>query len=431
VSMRVRRRNSLAFSDVTQIRTAGSPCPPSKVVRGRVPNGTIEYMEDVLTPNFRRRSGKGEIIFNRMHRWKYAVACSGSGASIKAADPKLTCEFYSTSGAEFGLCVPYQNWDGVSLPLSSYNFGEDQLADLCSEVSTEVLADRGKADSNLWETLAEVDKTVGMLSPTLQKLTLLLDRAARATQKGRALRFATSAASGVWLQYRYGMKPLVKDMEHILKTLRNLSFKVERRTTRKTQRIESVRSISGFGVSDVSVVQWSNLITDRVTVRAMSLDEVDQSLWKDLGFGEKSLLTLPWELLPYSFVVDWLVNVGSYINALVPAGLGWKALGSCLTIERVLTNVYTAGASSSNNGGYVITAPITGTVGTTLIEKRRQPLSPAKLVMRSDFRLDNATRVTDAITLLASRFVDVFGESHVPRANRTRTTVWKDPTRWT
>lgn len=419
MSTRVRQSKDLTYTNLTQWTRNSSGCsdPAFHLMQDGVykaPNGSWAWMEDTVTAKFRSRSAKGETFFNPMRKWNYAVACSGEGGGSQSTavacsttGAKATWEF---RGPWIATAVPSELRLGTSLPRVSYALTDADIDRAKVEVCTDVLAKRGRTDSNLWETMAEYDQAVGMFKPTMNKLVAVLDKAARATQRGRTARLAITSASGLWLQYRYGIKPLIGDMEHILKTIRTFSKRVERRSTRSTKTLYGSGILQGSTDTPVGLrVTWANSINDRVTLRAMSLDEVDLSFYKELGFGEKSLATLPWELVPYSFVVDWFLNVGDYINAMVPAGNGWKSLGSCLSMERVTTNVYTPTSSTSTVAGFPATGPMTGSVGVTLHSKDRGPMVSPRIVVKSDFRLDNVTRVTDGLGLIAQKFVDVFG----------------------
>jgi len=50
-----------------------------------------------------------------------------------------------------------------------------------------------------------------------------------------------------------------------------------------------------------------------------------------MGFSWESIPITAWELIPFSFVVDWFVNFGDYIQALTPK-LGIKGLSSWTTV---------------------------------------------------------------------------------------------------
>lgn len=420
MSLRVRDAKSITTTNLSQWTRNSSGCtdPVLHLMQDGVykaPQGSCARMEDTVTERFRQRRARGETFFNPMSRWEYAVACSGDGGSTESTTvacgttgAKTRWEFH---GPWLATAIPTESRLGMSLPRVNYALTDSDVYRAKVEACTEVLAKRGRSDSNLWETMAEYDQAVGMFKPSMEKLVAVLDRAARATQKGRAARYAVSSASALWLQYRYGIKPLLADMEHVLKTLRNFSYRKERRSTRSAKTLYGSSVVQGVGsvVPTGLVIDWKCEVQDRITIRSMSLDEVDTSFQKELGLGGKSLTTLPWELVPYSFVVDWFLNVGDFINAMVPAGTGWKSLGSCMSVERVTTNVYTPTRSANTVNGFVQTSPLTGTVGVTLHSKDRGPMEYPRVVVKSDFRLDNVTRVTDALGLLAQRFTHVFG----------------------
>jgi len=422
MSTRIRRSNQLTYTNLQQWTKFSFGCsdPALHIMQDgvyRAPQGSRSWMEDTTTTKFRSRRAKGETFFNPMQKWDYAVSCSGTGGTVEGDTVSCSTNgakaFWEARGPWLSTAIPSMMFDGVLVPTVNYALSSSDVSRLGTEVCTDVLSKRGRSDSNLWETMAEYDQAVGMLKPSMRKLVLTLDRAARASQRGRIARYALTSASSLWLQYRYGIKPIIADMEHILKTLRNFSSRLERRSTRSSKSLYGTSIVTGSMLIPTNVqVDWTCSVEDRVTVRAMSLDEIDTTFYKEVGFGEKSLATLPWELVPYSFVVDWFLNVGDYLNALVPAGNGWKALGSCMTVDRVTTSVYTPTKTVNKGSNFHLVDPVTGSVGVTLHSKVRGPMSSPGIVVKSDFRLDNVTRVTDGLSLLAQRFTDVFGGIH-------------------
>lgn len=112
-----------------------------------------------------------------------------------------------------------------------------------------------------------------------------------------------------WMAYRYGIMPLVYSYNDLRKTANRHSNV----TTRK-QRIISPSDL-GVSLPGSSVIYKKTSIEGSVTVRgsifqSFSSDEI--SRLSGLGFNP---LVTAWELIPYSFVIDWFVNVGDYIAA--------------------------------------------------------------------------------------------------------------------
>jgi len=370
-------------------------------------------MEDEIVPNFRRRQKNGELFFNPMARWDVEYGCSGQGGAIRSvtnscSDPPAKAEFW-IEGPQLWNVIPQAQMAGYPIPFINYGFNPAEINSIGVEASTALLNNRGRSDSNLWETVAELEKTAEMFDKPLSKLSKMVSTIGNAAHKGRAGRLAVAEASALWLQYRYGIKPILADIDNLKTALRNLATRQERRTTRaKVQRFIA-RFENGVGTDDVFRTNWSCEIRENVVARAMSLDAVERSLSEEFGFGTKGLVTLPWELTSYSFVVDWLLNIGDLFGALVPAGAGWKQLGSCLTMNVVTSNVYRPLSTVSTGSSWDLTRPITGEVHVIQNHKWRQPLEAPGLVIKSDFKLDNVTRAVDALSLAAQQMVSVFG----------------------
>jgi hypothetical protein len=143
-------------------------------------------------------------------------------------------------------------------------------------------------------------------------------------------------------------------------------------------------------------------VSDRVQIRAMSLDEHVLSEANNVGLTSKGLITLPWELVRYSFVLDWFLTVGDFLGAITPA-FGWTQLGSCYVIRREQAVSINA-LDTIPGAGYVIDTPCSG--GFTYLRDTRQRIVglPAPgVVVRSDFRFSNLSRCLDAFALLAQQ----------------------------
>jgi hypothetical protein len=366
-------------------------------------------MLDAVIVNFHKRRKAGEVFFNPMSSDKVTIATSGSNYEIisranSCSSPAMKAE-QQTLGPLGVYCVPNVVNAGIRMPVESYCLNETELARLKVQMSTEVLSKRGRSDSDLWESLAEYRQALDLLKNPLVKLRNISDVLLKAASRGNTSRALLKEVSGGYLLHRYGVLPAMKDVENVIASLTKLTGR-QRKTTRSSGRLYATTQnvfVSSFDTNSVNVVQ--NVI-DSVTVRAMSLDEVDVSFGNNLGFSTKSLVTLPWELLGYSFVYDWLSNVGDFLGAMAPSP-GYKQLGSCLVVSRVTANSWSYSSAGMSSPTWTLASPFNGTIGVVRESKTRSELTMPGVVIKSDFKFDSFTRTADAFSLLASRFLKI------------------------
>jgi hypothetical protein len=80
--------------------------------------------------------------------------------------------------------------------------------------------------------------------------------------------------------------------------------------------------------------------TEDIQVRAYCHYKADMTYLPARDFGLTELPLTAWELVPFSFVVDWFVNIGDWLEALTPK-LGIKILSEGYTVKRKLLSLRT------------------------------------------------------------------------------------------
>jgi len=147
----------------------------------------------------------------------------------------------------------------------------------------------------------------------------------RAKSQGRAI------ANG-WLELQYGWMPLMSDINGAIKVL-----EAQMITQKEYVSVKSKRHIEE---SSSSVDKSDNRFTDDIlystkytVIATAKMRRVSQAfrLAAELGFTNPALVA--WELVPFSFVVDWAIPIGSFISQFDSA-LGWQfEVGSLTTIQ--------------------------------------------------------------------------------------------------
>lgn len=188
-----------------------------------------------------------------------------------------------------------------------------RLQDRCMEK----IYDQIRGNSNLAVDFAERAQTIKLLrnSLSLKKLIKSFTTKVVKTRKYKRLKRSGNAArtaeyvSGKWLEYRYGWSPLIHSIFDAADTM----FQRRHGGLRLFKARSGYRNRQLFSSGDVSV---NGLLLESVDVSA----RVEYGLLFELDPGTKlqdwtslNPLGIAWELVPFSFVADWFVNVSDQL----------------------------------------------------------------------------------------------------------------------
>ena len=130
-----------------------------------------------------------------------------------------------------------------------------------------------------------------------------------------------------WLQLQYGWKPLLSDVHGAVTALDNNDRDKWKVTVRASSKEHNGGTVTILG-SDPSNRNYSFCDYDILHGSRCRADLVpsNSALQTAASLGLTNPASLAWELLPFSFVVDWALPIGDYFSQL-DAGLGWDVLG--------------------------------------------------------------------------------------------------------
>ncbi|DAD51316.1 maturation protein [ssRNA phage Gerhypos.3_22] len=173
-------------------------------------------------------------------------------------------------------------------------------------------------DFNPCVALAELNQTVGMLSSNLSKL----GRAILALKRGdfstaarclgarpRVSRLRPTDISGRWLELQYGWLPLASDCYEGMKAYEAISNGPRKKTF--SAKILGSRKLHDFSGSPTNF----SCLT-RGEMRRYIKYEMYEEMSFQRQLGVMDPYSVAWEVTPYSFVVDWFVPFGTYLENL-------------------------------------------------------------------------------------------------------------------
>lgn len=229
------------------------------------------------------------------------MLCKGISGSMEAWRPYSNTSFIEVEPTM--IENPYLGADRSSL------LGIDDLSPLIqNKIREEIIS----AKAQLAVDLIELRKTKKMLFNAAQTL-LAGYRDIRAGQPFRTFVKTMnkdgfgSLAGKKWLEFIYGWAPSVKssfEVAEILAKEFNKGLTITGRVNAK-QRVDKSRVLP-YGYEDVTCILKARGFYE-FTVQDPKLLQLSQ-----LGF--QNPLSVAWEVMPWSFVLDWFVDVGGYIN---------------------------------------------------------------------------------------------------------------------
>lgn len=246
--------------------------------RGKVPEPKVQhawsYYADDIT---------AEVIDNRVR----------SDGWTKIWGPAL-----STTPHSVGFSPPLDYNSSYSKALEKLNSG---YTDMFGKQHDGV---RGNLDVSI--DLAEAHKTHQMLKVS--------DRILDYTRLFFKRKFGVvKAMSNAWLEYTYGVKPLLSTLYGAAdENLRVVINKSQRYRARGTTYVKpDINILLWYGTYTFRQADLTNLSVKLSTTLGVDIrtDQFDLARWSTLN-----PIGIAWELTPYSFVFDWFLNVGGYLR---------------------------------------------------------------------------------------------------------------------
>jgi hypothetical protein len=381
-------------------------------------NGLVLTNTISLTDTYRRSwSGVRTPNFGKLK--KRALPVNPHSVDLIIAQPQ-SC-FYSeirvTDGfGSYWIQIP---GDAISVDLPGDPGFDSGVAN--SAIQKVIKRSERGIDGNLAQDIAQANRTVDVIFDSATRMANAAKNARRGDipgvidvlwkssspkfEKGREPKRGKSLASN-WLAFQYGWKPLLNDIDGAVKALAKYHTdtrgSVRQVTASASKRVVEYQDILRHGGrSKIGTIQRIKTYNTRIGLRYA----IDNRLHSFLGqTGFTNPVNLVWELLPYSFVVDWFLPIGPYLETL-------SAWGGLTFVDGFQTDFGRQVTSASTNwSGFDVASPTLreewyGTYSGMRIRMRRSRLTSFPTMslptLKNPFSVDHAL---NAIALMRSAF---------------------------
>jgi len=321
---RLRLRGTAGTTHATGlVRWLRSPHPPEDHVYDASFYGTRESIADEKHPGYKRRMNDGEVIMGDLVR--SITSRKYTGGEIFLYDwgnPVWRDYTNSITGDLVGFAEK-----GMFLPPSTW---ENDLTNMCDVAIVKAYANVRDDSIMSGEIMASIGQSLEMLrSPfgTFRKLVKKIHTAAKRNYRKTA-RSVTQANAGAWLEYRYGWAPLFLDMrtgfdlylqaEARMRRARKVARGAELGTVTSSQENSDIPTyLNPWGLKFAgSVEQKVKYSAHGGVIYTVGNRTPAQDAAESLRLGADSLFQTAWEVVPYSFVWDWVQLVGPWLEAM-------------------------------------------------------------------------------------------------------------------
>lgn len=370
----------LAIPDWTQVTTRGVKNQAAIVTTTSGANSAPpdasngQRMYDIVTKGWRKLQSDGKIVNNPMHKtvmWSEVITSLNGvwndGHTTNPAPP---------TGSVISQRIDYTGW--LPSDYSKYPAVDQLPLDyLIREAVNQAYSNAHQRNVMGLVDIAEAGKTYDMIRTNLGRLESVTRRGLFKTISSKGLRMKgnskvmqyraktalgyTADASGLWLEAHYGVIPLMLSLNGLVKTLTadvspNGMKDKWAQTFRGSKSLDLSKSVSNnYTVTVPNYDTGKNQYTESYTiaasqncyVRAGVMTRYKPSVQAMLGLELRDIIPGTYELIPFSFVLDWFFNINNYLEAVTPVK-GFSSSASWYTLHKEIVLQYMYAKSAAN-----------------------------------------------------------------------------------
>lgn len=330
-------------------------------------NGTLttkgvvdeQTMTDVVTKGYNKRRKQGELIFSPMDSHKLEISITGNSSTAPANASFTNYEFGSGSNGDGVYYARYEFTAPPTTPLDSLYIQNaiEKALPAPYDINVQDAINNAFGNINVGQLQAlvmagEGRETLRHLAHTFRRFVGIF----RALKKGRWSRLAPRTLrkyrrqrgykkalalldffGEAWMEARYAWRPLLIDAHHAIKLLQGKGLLTPRQTFRGYNFYDDSSYQNFFVQNELGQhVQVYGQLVHSTLANAGVLCEATTEIPSLAQVSGLNLADAAWDLIPFSFVVDWFLNIGGLLYNLRPSG-SYKVRGQWVTVTDTAT----------------------------------------------------------------------------------------------
>ncbi len=282
------------------------------VSNGRMVQTQLSTGSTIITNNLPVSDGQGQVLPNTQYRKKPVDLFAATTARTILVSERYHQSCQLTKGdSKFSGCSSYFQL----MPMHPPQRGNLNMLDgrLRASVKSQNL--------NLAQTMAEYRQTAKLFT----SLTMDVVTTFRTIRAGRGfsefVRYLQRPRNAIdisianrWLEYQYGVRPLMQDIHGSAEAL---ATKIRTGMWKYSSAHETSKDYANLTGNFLRDFGGSLTVRSTYSYRSRCRYKISDPALKQLAqLGITNPALLAWELIPYSFVVDWLIPVGDFLSSL-------------------------------------------------------------------------------------------------------------------
>lgn len=352
--------------------------------------GEFRSMGDVVTPSYQVTSADGGIVNSPMSQTIETTWGSDCGWYQKNTVSNPGSTYNGESTKDFVITAVGAPW----------HIMQPGVPDAwVTEAATKVISKLNASQVQITTNLLKLKSNVGLVAGAFQRLKSYIRKFSRGRSDPAGL---VDAVATSWLEGRYGWRVFLREIDKYLQAI--AQDLVE--PTREVARASVSGSIgtwaeTGYVGTGVGNIACTTTTTVAGAVRCGILHQDSVQNGADVfGFRLSDIPYSAWDLVPFSFVLNWAFNVDTLLKTL--SAVGVTRLAQWTVLETTTTTVRTHSHLPPAGSGWTVVRPCTGSETRVTVERTRFPhvRNPGLVVKQSALAFLQDIRLVDTLALI-------------------------------